>query len=286
MLKIWVLGGLGNQLFQYALYYYLDSQGKDVCLDTENFVNYKLHQGYELSSIFGVEPSICLTPRKKLFPPFLIKVASFIISKVNGYLVSKFDFQLRLNNKFIEYKSIKKNDSLFKLDYGQLNGYWQRQGYLGSIRGDLQKHLIFKIHLDISYITEKIQKDNAVIVHVRGGDYINLGWELGREYYVNALKYFSDTNLLNFFVITDDSKRLSELNLPFVYEVIDNFHGEFAYINMYLLTLAKNIILSNSTFSWWGAYLNDNYNLVTVPKKWIPDDVYDKIYYPEEWIKV
>lgn len=286
MVKIWVLGGLGNQLFQYALYFYLNSQGKDVCLDTKSFINYKLHQGYELNSIFEIEPTVCSTPRKNLSLLFLLKIFNFIISRVNSFLISKFDFQIKLNNQFTEYKSIKKNDSLFKLDNCQLNGYWQRQDYLRLIRKDLQKHLIFKINSDITNIIKKIQKDNSVIVHVRGGDYINQGWELGRDYYVNALKCFSDANLLNFFVITDDSKRLSELNLPFKYEVIDNFHGEFAYINMYLLTLAKNIILSNSTFSWWGAYLNDNCNIVTVPKKWIPVVGYDKIYYPEEWIKV
>lgn len=286
MVKIWVLGGLGNQLFQYALFYYLNSQGKNVCLNIKDFENYKLHQGYELNSIFEIEPTICLTPRKNFFPQFLIKVFYHIFSKINGYLVNKLDFQFRLNNNFNEYKSIKKNDTLLKLDNGQLNGYWQRQDYLKSIRKDLQKHLVFKINSDITSITKRIQKDNSVIIHVRGGDYINLGWELGREYYINALKCFSDINLLKFFVITDDSKRLSELNLPCKYEVIDNFHGEFAYINMYLLTLVKNIILSNSTFSWWGAYLNDNCNIVTVPKKWIPVVGYDRIYYPEEWIKV
>jgi hypothetical protein len=286
MIKVWVLGGLGNQLFQYALFYYLNSQGKKVCLDTDDFLNYKRHNGFELYNAFNLVTSICEHNKSNRVKIYLTKLSSVINSKFNGLLISKFNIQINLFKRVFEYKTTHKNSKLFDLSDVKLIGYWQKESYLKLIRKDLQDHLTFNIKTDLTELITMLKKDNVVVIHVRGGDYINLGWELDETYYNAAIERFSQKPNTKYFIITDDKSRLEQLSLNFKYELIDDFNGHQSYINMYLISIARNIVLSNSTFAWWGAYLNSDYNKVVVPRIWLPISGYERIYYPEEWIIV
>lgn len=280
MFIINVQGGLGNQLFQYALYYHLKSLGKTACLNIDSYLTQNVHQGFELEKIFNINLIIC-SPINSNHNKFYK-----LIKYLNGFLVYRLDFQLKLIKFYYEYSSSHKNSKLLTYYNLQLSGYWQKMKYLSQIRYNLHDDLNFNIEEDISILIKEISKDNSVLIHVRGGDYIQLGWELKIDYYQNALSSFSKLEEPNFFVITDDQGYLESLNLPCKYKLIDDYVGIKSYINMYLFSQASNIILSNSTFAWWGAYLNRDYNIVTVPKIWIPVGAYEKIYFPEEWIKI
>lgn len=283
MIKIWTLGGLGNQLFHYALYHKLKSLGKDVCLDLSDFTKYKKHQGFELTKVFDLEVNICNEDDLKQIS---YRLPSRILNKIRRIIFHKLGWRFIVNNTTLyEQSSVEKNLKLFELNNIRLVGYWQREGYLASIRFDLQSALMFRVpHTKVKYLYE-LNQDESILLHVRGGDYVSLGWTLGVDYYLDALKEFIHIKNPNYYIITDDFDYLNSLELPIDYKVIDDYQKEDSYINMYLFSKAKNIILGNSTFSWWGAYLNLDAKTVIVSKTWIPVMGYETIIHPSEWIK-
>jgi len=170
-----------------------------------------------------------------------------------------------------------------------LNGYFQSEKYflnnrniildILSPKNDIKKYLIDKY----AYL---INKDDVVSIHIRRGDYINLDdyhSVLPIEYYNESLKEFNYNNI----VIFSDDINWCKTNLNF--NNITFIENEKDYIDMLLMSMIKNNIIANSTFSWWGAWLN-NYSdkKVVAPNKWFgiknshlnTDDII-----PETWIK-
>lgn len=283
MIRVWALGGLGNQLFQYALYYYLNLQGKDVCLDLSDFPKYELHNGFELTKVFEIDLNVCYSRDDSR----LFRLPIKIVNRLKHMFFDKLQLQfLRENKELLEYRNSLKNSVLFEMNNVCLKGYWQKEAYLKTIRSNLQNILNFRLDQDMTSYHELLNNPNVILVHVRGGDYVSLRWTLSGEYYTNASRNFQYLTNPEYIVITDDVEFLETLSLPFNYKVIDDFKGSNSYLNMYLFSQAKNIILSNSTFSWWGAYLNKSAKKVVVPISWIPRKGYEAIYYPSEWIKV
>ena len=252
-------GGLGNQMFQYVYYQYLRSQYPE-----ETFYGFypklalKDHNGLEINKWFEVDlPNTCLS--------------SDIISNFL-FWVNKFIRKLRLKYPFTDTDWFRRPNALFYF------GYWQNKEYF-LFTGILK----FKINVTIGNDNERILKDiidnNSVVVHVRRGDYETsakarkiYGGICTIEYYKKALKIILDkVDKPKFFFFSDNVDYVNEYFDDVEKTVISWNKGERSFFEMYLMAHGKNMIIANSTFSCWAAYLNKNNPIVICPQIWRND---------------
>lgn len=144
------------------------------------------------------------------------------------------------------------------------------------------------------YIQEKygpLLKTTTLSIHVRRGDYINLSQHhptSGIEYYATAARYITDRIQVDNYVVFSDDIEYCKVLFGDLKD-ITYIEREKDYIDLYLMSLCKHNIITNSTFSWWGAWLNQNPDkIVIAPQQWFGPakaglDVKDII--PETWIK-
>lgn len=284
MLIINVIGGLGNQLFQYALYYYLDINNYNVKLDDSYFDSYKLHNGFELTNAFKVQPRMAKRSEVEKFKHGF-KRSNNIFVLFEKLLFNKFDVQ-NTNNKSVkwEYRKSKKNLALFNLTDAYLVGYWNKEDYLLEIRETLINNLQFRVRYPLDTINSNVlsllNQENTIAMHVRGGDF-RVSARLNEDYYIKAIEKISKRIEIKLILIfTNDEKFTRELLSDFSYTIVDNNKGDSSFMDMYLMSQAKHFVIANSTFSWWAAYLNKNANTVVYPS------VYNKISSFDNWIEV
>lgn len=284
MLIINIIGGLGNQLFQYAFYLFLQSNNYDVKIDNSYFNTYKLHNGYELTKAFKIEPIVATSDEVNQFLHGF-KRSKNILVFVKKRIFDLFDVQ-NLSDRTIkwEYKNSKKNINLLNITNAYLMGYWSREGYFQEMRDLLIDNLAFRLELPLSKINletlEELKQDTTIAIHVRGGDYTKFA-RLSEDYYIDAYnKILEITNIKSIIVFTNDKELTKKLmgNIP--YKIIDNNKGDQSFIDMFLMSQASHLIIANSTFSWWAAYLNKNAKVVLYPK------IFQEISSFKNWIKI
>lgn len=280
------LGGLGNQMFQYAFYRRLQLENKNVFLDISGFKDYSLHYGFELNRVFKInvdEPDYSLVDE--------IKKCS--MSRGFWHRVCR---KLKLYNQYITQKSFNYDPKYVSFTNSQtvyLDGYWQSEKYFGEAVNIIRNDFKF---LDIdaynSFYAANIKKCNSVSLHVRMGDYVDHpihGGICTIEYYQRAVDFIK-SKLDNpiFFVFSNDVEWCKQnLNIVDGIYVIGNVN-ENSYRDMQLMSLCKHNIIANSSFSWWGAWLNSNPDKIIVsPSKWFNDEnINTRDILPESWIKI
>jgi len=278
-MKIVISGGLGNQMFQYALYLVLKRQCRNVILDTSLFSYTKMHNGYELERCFG-------------FNDLKVKVSRWSILKLRFFL--KFNFK-----SFVFEDKLFFDARIFKINRFYLNGYWQSEKYFSQIQEEIQKIFKFKnIDNKNLKISKEIQSSTSVCIHIRRGDYLgNTSYEgvCTEEYYSKAIyrmsKEIGEDKDIIFYVFSDDkhfvNQFINKLNIKS--KIIKHNFGKDSYKDMYLMSNCKHNIIANSSFSWWGAWLNNNPNkIIIAPEKWFPKrskESYKDIV-PNSWIKI
>lgn len=272
MVIIEMSGGLGNQMFQYALYCKFKSLHKEVALDTSFFRSKQKLRKMEIG-IF------CLNYRE-------ITDEEAAEIKGYGYCDSLFDkIQHKIKRKichpnYLIYEDNIENfqPEIFGMDQVYLSGYWQNEKYFSDIAGEIHKNFSFPLDMDLKNkeILSRIKQENSVSVHVRRGDYLlakneNVyGGICTEEYYKKAIAYMdAQINSPHYFLFTDDVK-WAEKNMRYPnMTIISNNTGSNSYIDMFLMSQCKHNIIANSSFSWWGAWLNQNEKkMVIAPKRW------------------
>lgn len=273
-MRILVSGGLGNQMFIYALYYSLKREGSKVQLDTSLYNYAKMHNGYELSNLFETDiPYMTSNILYLSWLRFLIKTGLFL-----------------------EKDKFKYDDNVGSSDALYLWGYWQCDKYFGKYREELLKIFKFKnISSPNLDIVHRMLNENSVSLHIRRGDYMNLSMYQGictEEYYTKAVEFIKqNVTSPHFYIFSNDivwSKTFAE-SLNIDYTIVDHNTGTNSYQDMYLMSQCKHNIIANSSFSWWGAYLNVNRNkLVVAPKGWDNTDSesYNKVRVPQSYIRL
>jgi hypothetical protein len=254
-----IQGGLGNQMFQYAYGKHLSTKyNTDLKLDIR-FYDYPA------------------TPKRE-----------FILNKFsNTFTNTDMNFSLtgqvyKIDDDF-NYKELTNplNDNYY------LDGYWQSEKYF--------KESEFIISEDFKPNEETLSKllrtpfidSNTISLHVRRGDYLNSnGYHPVQsiEYYKNAVGQIGEYDYI--FIFSDDIKWCKE-NLNF--KNIIFIEGFTDIEDLYLMSLCKHNIIANSTFSWWGAWLNSNPNkIVIAPKKWFGDraNLNESDIIPSNWIRL
>jgi len=287
MIAVCLEGGLGNQLFQIAFGYSLS-----IKYSKEFYLTGDVHP------IFSNNYANSFNNR------------SFKILNLNE--IGKFNS----NDTFFNFKKLRfyKYQTFQETHFGYSNpkinllhptlfkGFWQSEKYFSESIN--QVRFLFSVSpildfISVSYLNQ-ILHYNSVAIHVRRGDYISVPENFekhgicGVDYYKRAINYISKKQKnLTFFVFTDDNKWVSENMLHLFKKVIivsTNNVGVNSWRDLYLISKCKHQIIANSTFSWWGAWLNTNqHKHIISPIKWfsnkeLNDSTGDLI--PETWVRL
>lgn len=295
MICVQLNGGLGNQMFQYACGKALAYKHQtELLLDTSGLINNKTgitFRSFELG-IFKINIQEAATNDIKRLKPLLYRIVNVLTFKMGfrGIQTSRY---------FIE-KNFYYNESIDKIGkYCYINGYWQSYRYFQHIDKIIHDEFKFPEIVDIVNSEEfiKINKENSISLHIRRSDFVNnkhhdIHGTCSIEYYRKAVEYVA-TKISSpfFFIFSDDMEwARANLNLNFPCEFVSGNIGKQSYIDMQLMSHCKHNIIANSSFSWWGAWLNPNPNkIVVAPKQWFADEkmnsqTNDLI--PETWIKL
>jgi len=294
MLIFKVQGGLGNQMFIYAMARNFQLlYNRNVKLDIISATNYPqlfkldvFNTQLEYASLNEIEATrdgrnldhaelLLFKIRRRFFPYFK-----------KPYVVEQ------SLNFSAEYKKL--------MDPVYISGLWQTEKYFSSISDSLRKDFTFKASPDHenSLILNHIQSCNSVSLHCRRGDFIHnpkdslIQISHDYSYYTRALDLLkSKVSDIQLFIFSDDpeyTKSQLIFDFPTTY-VENNLHNKQDYEDLRLMTACRHHILSTSTFAWWGAWLNpDPDKIVIAPGERLkpsPDPYfkYDH-YYPENWL--
>ncbi len=289
MIVVNILGGLGNQMFQYAFAYaILQKKESAVKLDIGSFETYDLRE-YELN-LFNVSLEISSEEEVYRLKHKQENLFQKIIRKVNRKSLSFSDAYYKEVHFNFDEKAYGTKDNIY------YEGYWQSEKYFKTYREQLLKEFTLKedIHKQSQIYQQEINRIESVSLHIRRGDYVtnshtnSVHGTCSLDYYKSAVKEIENkVSNPHFFIFSDDLNWAKE-NLGFIENVIfveldENIpdHEE-----MLLMSLCKHNIIANSSFSWWGAWLNQNASkIVIAPKKWFNDtsrDTSDLI--PKSWV--
>lgn len=269
-----IIGGLGNQMFQYALFLALKEKYPEeiIKLDCSYFKTYHVHTGLELHRVFGVElPQASFIELLRVTWPVYSFKLSRMIRKV---------FPPR-STECLEAKDYTYNEQVFSEGDKYYDGYWQNFLYFDSYRDVIKSAFDFQIPLNVksASLYQSLQESNSSIsIHVRRGDYLKANIYIGLcglKYYEAAIGYMKKhvTNPV-FYVFSDDMDWCRRYLSPLTGEdsicYVDWNKDKDAPLDLLLMSKCKYNIIANSSFSWWAAYLNDNIDkIVCAPQKWI-----------------
>ena len=296
MIIVNINGGLGNQMFQYALGESLSIEQKtELKLYVKEVTERNNHNGFELQNVFNITSGVATDVERKLVlgTRYTHRLIKLLRSKKLNFLRGKHYIVEQSFNYDKNIKNIPIN--VF------IRGFWQSEKYFLNYREEILKEFSFKNKFSDENLTiaKKIQEKISVAIHVRRGDYIsNPGASktfvsLDVTYYQKAIERLAldiPHALLVFF--SDDinwvkNHIIDQLLSDYQFIIIDNNKGNESYNDMHLMSLCSHNIIANSSFSWWGAWLNKNPGRkVIAPKKWFLIDKNTDNLYPKNWIKI
>ena len=260
------MGRLCNQMFQYAALRGLSSKiGAEICIP--------YYQD-------AVDDGIGNMLRTELFDSFNLKVKTGLLNNGHAPVVQE---------RFFSF-----DQELFDHcpDHISLQGYFQTEKYF--------KHIEHQVRAEYTFVDDILEPckemisgiDNPIALHIRRGDYVinsENHFNLPLEYYEAALKHFNDDR--NVIVFSDDSKWCHEQPLfsddRFI--ISDNDDNR---VDLCLMSLCKDFIIANSTYSWWGAWLSSNKSKkVIAPVQWFGKTGYTKDHntkdlIPDTWTRI
>lgn len=293
MIIIKLQGGLGNQMFQYAIAsIFAKKNNTEALLDISFFEQIEKKPGF--------------TPRKFELTVFNNQYILASALGVNSFYhlsrINKIKRKLGLNYpKIYKETSFEFQENLFLINKPvYLEGYFQSFKYFVGYEGFIRQLFSFPIdEIDEvnKKILNKIKNLNSVAIHVRRGDYVNdeitaqYHGSCSLDYYLEAIKLMASKNkdfTLVFF--SDDSDWVKEkfIDLPYSKIVVDHNKEENSWKDMLLMSSCNHNIIANSSFSWWAAWLNENLEkIVVAPKKWFAtSDKNANDLIPSEWIRL
>ncbi len=259
MVVVNIQGQLGNQMFGFALYRQLIKMGKEVYVDFS-------HE--PLIDFFGFQYDVI---DKEI-------ALEYLRDRENRNIIKRWEYRIFPKRcRCYEEKATGVFDKkVLRLDDVYLNGYWQSEKYFADVKEEVRQMYRFPKQFTVyqKKILEEIKSKQSVSMHIRRGDYLEhqeLYGTITMEYYMRAMKYIQERKEnVCFYIFTND--------IPWA---MKNFQGENIFIiedsgvpatdnlDMALMAACKDNIVANSSFSWWGAWLNLNpEKIVIAPKQW------------------
>lgn len=282
-------GGLGNQLFQYAMLVAIKNRfNEETLMDTSIYASYGLHNGLELNRIFNTSAKEASREQINSVSRF---TQNYKLSRLFHYLLpaKKTEFKERTYGKYYPEALNKEGDCLY-------DGYWQHHEYFKDCREAILREYSLREPLDQinqNSFDTYLGKDCFVSVHVRRGDFLNSKLYrglCGKEYYVKAIEKAKEIvgENAHFVFFSNDipwcKDNLATLAKDGHVTFATHNTGANSYKDMILMSACRVNIIANSSFSWWGAYLNQREDKVAIaPEKWINKDMPNPIQMPE-WI--
>ena len=283
-ITIKLLGGLGNQLFQYAAGKAASIRlNTSLCFDTsyyESEDNKKLNRVFLLDKFnINAQNTSIETNKNKL---------ELLIDRINNKkLNTLIKLYERMNKVYLDKRIMNPKDN------SSLIGYWQNPGYFKEFEDVIRKELTLNepITKDMNDIINimKSKEYESISVHIRRTDYLTdaLCAGLKKEYYEEALRRIMESNKqYTAFIFSDDIewvKANMDFKIPTIYVSNNNLKD---YQELILMSNCCHHIVANSSFSWWGAWLNPNINKKVVsPKNWFTTITSFGVN-PKEWIEL
>lgn len=265
------MGGLGNQMFQYACGRRLSFLHKvPLLLDTSFFDQKYLRQDstpreYELE-VFKISAEIAT---KKITDKYY-----------SSGIIHRFLRKLKYYRIILE-EGRKMNEAVLSAPaHAYLEGYWQSEQYFNGINDIIRKEFTFPENSENIYVSElsdSIKNTNSVAIHIRRGDYVtnrrtnSVHGLLDMEYYSKAIDIMvKKLDCVSFYVFSDDPEWASKNFFKNIQATIINHQLPVRnYVDMKLMSYCMHNIIANSSYSWWGAWLNRNPGkIVIAPYKW------------------
>ena len=289
MILVKIIGGLGNQLFQYSMGRNLAlKRNAELKLDISGFDAYQL-RSYCLDR-FNIVECIASPDEIKYFKKFEKKPG-----KIN-YLRNKFYAD---PDKYFTQRQFHFDPEVLNLpDNCYLDGYWQTEKYFKDIEDIIRKEITIKTSLEGKNleVAQRIGTSNSVCIHVRRGDYVSdprtNAWHGTCDplYYTQAMEIIaSRVSKPQIFVFSDEIAWVKEnITFPYPTEYVDHNDDSKNYEDLRLMSTCKHFIIANSSFSWWGAWLaTHQHKIVIGPQKWFAGpkrNLSDLL--PENWIRL
>jgi hypothetical protein len=295
MIIVRITGGIGNQLFQYALGYTLGKRlKKQVSFDvsfyqkagtngtTKRDLEIKAFNigNFNTTSGGGIKTDVyskIIRLTRKLFLPYYKR-----------YYIHEHDEQLRFDS------------NIFKIsDNTYLDGFWHSPQYFEGFETEIRNQLVLKHELSKSSVAiDKLiaNANNSVSVHIRRGDYLTIYkhffCNLDNDYYTNGISYIKEDighGDITLFIFSDDIAWCREhFNCSDKVVFVEN-KGSASYEDMILMSHCNHNIIANSSYSWWAAWLNLNPGKnVIYPKDWFTNKNLNRDYTNDialpEWV--
>ncbi len=287
-----ILGGLGNQMFQYAAARALAlSRGETVLVDLSRFNNYSLHNGYELQKIFSIE---ALVADKNQIRATLGWRATRLAHRVlKRGIFSRFRGKhFAIEPHFNFWPSL---NEMHSPTY--LMGYWQSARYFDNYDSQIRKDFTFRLPMEgrNAELAIDMAGSQSISLHIRRGDYIKhkptskIMHVCSLDYYRDAVRWVSSKVVAPVFFVFSDDMEWVRRHIDFLpnFVLVDSNREANSYRDMQLMSSCKHHIIANSSFSWWGAWLNPNVEkIVIAPPKWFCNGLDDSDLIPSQWIRL
>jgi hypothetical protein len=298
MVTVFMRGGLGNQMFQYALGLNLAKRNDvPLVLDTVHISDRFPRRNFTYRTfdldIFTLTPrftALSRAARAVPLPGVWLGIDLFVMNAGE-----------RLAGRRILYEDERKGFDLRVLAaHGDiiLYGRWESERYFSDVESDVRAAFQFRAPLagKAAEVAAEIAKGESVALHVRRGDFISskkvgaLMAPTGPRYYERAVaRIAARVNRPHFFIFSDDiawCKENIKLTHPATYLGNDTA-GPKASNHLELMARCKHNIIANSTFSWWGAWLNKNEKKVVIaPQRWYAGATADADIVPAAWTRI
>lgn len=294
-------GGLGNQLFQYALGRNLSILNNTKLRIDISFYYFQTDKVID-RRVLGLQHFNLLFDIKK--PIIIMYPVSLFFYRLKSLLIRKY---CRLRDrlfpdklgKYIIREDFNFDSRILQLKGNvALDGYWQNEKYFIEIRDVLRQEIRPREELlkDHTELINRILNCNSISLHVRRSDKTRtkINITCSKYYYDTAIeRIYTKVSKPNFYVFSDDIEWVKQnLKIPepvhFVSEIIKK-----DYLELYLISLCKYHIISNSSFSWWGAWLSANPNKIVIsPNEWYnckyinEEKLGLKDLIPPDWIRI
>ncbi|MFC1659816.1 alpha-1,2-fucosyltransferase [Pseudomonadota bacterium] len=296
-----IIGGLGNQMFQYAYIKSLSKRiGRDFLLDFSSFDFYKLHK--PIIKSLNIENKIA---SKEVLIDYKTQEIKSKCPKLFRKILRIKKFKI-ISSKFKTFKEQENAPAVFDKAFfslseaGYIIGYFQSEKYFKNIRRELLKDFLPKNGFSEKFKQFQKQiknkKFSPISLHIRRGDYVSnsitkkVYGHCPLSYYEKAVKILQKSvKNPKLFIFSDDLKWVKEnlkINLPMIF--VNCATPSTPYEDIWLMASCDHNIIANSSFSWWGAWLNENpKKIVIAPKKWFAKkDLKYKDIYCRNWKKI
>ena len=295
MIIVSLFGGLGNQMFQYAAAKAIAIRlGVELKLDISLLQDRTprkdfTYRDYELN-VFNLNDDIATISEVRKYVPDLWNSHKIV------HAIYRMKRKLSRRNYFLEKMKYQIDAGFFNIkDNTYIYGYLQSEKYFIDCKAELLN--IFTLRADINEenkdLIKQIENDNSVSIHIRRGDYVNSPFQLLEleTYYLHAIEAMQQkAKDLTFYIFTNDYNWTKEQfrNINIRKKFVDINNDSLSYMDMILMSRCNHNICANSSFSWWGAWLNAHPDkIVIAPKNWFKTtevEIESCDLIPENWI--